>query len=102
MQKTALVVLSLAGFGLSAPARAEITVFKARYAAGVLVVNGETSRPNQRVSLDGRYFTRTNKYKKFLFRVRYLPNDCTVRITAGGERRPAVVAGCSIKVRPTS
>jgi hypothetical protein len=79
---------------VAAPARAEITITRAEYAAGVLVVRGETSEPGQRVTLDGRYRTRTDRFKEFRFRIRYLPRDCTVSIRAGREVRPAVVANC--------
>lgn len=76
-------------------AHAEITVTHAQYAAGVLVVRGETSTPNQRVTLDGRYDTRTDRNKRFVFRLRYLPRECGVTIRAGQEVRPARVANCS-------
>lgn len=97
MQKTAWVMATLASIASASPAAAEITLRTANYAAGVLVVKGETLRPHQRVGLDRRYFTRTNKFKEFRFRVRYLPNDCTIEITAGRERRPGVVRGCFIR-----
>lgn len=81
---------------VSAPAQAEITLTRVAYAAGVLVVNGETSRPNQRVTLDGRYRTRTDRFGEFSFRIRYLPRDCSISLRAGREARPAWVANCVI------
>ena len=80
--------------GLLTPAAAEITIARARYAGGVLVVAGETSRPNQRVSLDRRFTTRNGRNKEFRFRVAYRPRDCIATIRAGADVRPAVVANC--------
>jgi hypothetical protein len=81
------------------PAHAEITITEAQYAAGVLVVRGETSRANQRVTLDRRYRTRTNRFNEFRFRIRYLPPDCSVTIRAGRDIRPARIANCEIILR---
>jgi hypothetical protein len=78
----------------TASAQAEITITQAEYAAGVLVVRGETSQPDQRVVLDERYDTHTDRNKEFRFRIRYLPPDCTISIRAGQEERPARVANC--------
>lgn len=74
--------------------RAEIIVSKADYASGVLVVRGETSRPKQRVTLDGHYRTRSDRENKFHFRVRYLPSDCGIVLRAGAETRPVNIANC--------
>ena len=94
----AALIVILAGTAILAGtviARAEITITRAEYAAGVLVVRGETSQPNQQVTLDGRYRTRTDRYKEFRFRIRYLPLDCTVSIRAGQNVRPVGVTNCS-------
>ncbi|MFL9824080.1 hypothetical protein [Rhodoplanes sp. SY1] len=86
----------LSGIGLTAgPARAEITVRQAEYTAGVLVVTGETSRRNQRVTLDGRYTERSNRVGNFRFRVRYLPGDCSIELRAGRDVRTAQITNCS-------
>lgn len=82
------------------PARAEITIIRAEYAAGVLVVEGETSRSNQLVTLDRKYRTRTNRYNEFRFRIPYLPPACGVTIRAGQEVRPARIANCDDTWRP--
>ena len=81
----------------AAPAHAEITITQAEYAAGVLVVRGETSRRNQRVTLDGRYKTRTDRFKEFRFRIRYLPSDCSISIRAGQQVRPVGVTNCGTR-----
>ena len=99
--RTILTTLALAAalpILWSAPLRAEITVTRAEYGAGVLVVAGETSRPNQRVTLDRRYTTRTDRNNRFRFRIRYLPSDCSATLRAGREVRPAVISNC----RPTT
>jgi hypothetical protein len=83
---------------LVVPANAEITITRAEHVRGVLVVHGETSQPNQRVTLDDRYSTRTDKLKEFRFRVRYLPADCVVSIRAGQEARPAFIANCNARI----
>ncbi|MDQ2081103.1 hypothetical protein RA307_13010 [Xanthobacteraceae bacterium Astr-EGSB] len=86
------------------PVHAEITITQSEYAAGVLVVRGETSQPNQRVTLDGRFDTRTDSVSQFVFRVRYLPPDCTADIRAGRETHPVVITNCNATeaVAPTS
>jgi hypothetical protein len=94
----ALVVPFLLACG---PARSEITITRAENIRGVLVVHGETSQPYQRVTLDRRYSTRTDKLKEFRFRVRYLPADCTISIQAGREARPAYIANCNARIRLT-
>lgn len=95
------VVCAAAAFLISAlaavPAHAEITLTRAEYTGGVLVVRGETSRPNQRVTLDGRYSTQTDRFKEFRFRIRYLPPDCSITLRAGREARPAWVANCAVR-----
>ena len=91
------VSASVAGFifGLVLPAHAEITINRAEYKAGVLVVRGETSERGQRVTLDGRYSARTDRNNRFRFRVRYLPRDCIAKIRAGQEVHPAVISNCN-------
>ena len=79
------------------PAAAQIAVSKAQYAGGVLVVEGETSRPYQRVTLDRRFRTKTGRNTRFTFRVAYRPRDCVVQIRAGLDLRPAAISNC----RPT-
>jgi hypothetical protein len=90
----ALCASPVALLALALPAHAEVTITQAEYAAGVLVVRGETSQANQRVTLDGRYDTRTGPNKQFRFRIRYLPRDCVVDIRAGREVHPATVTNC--------
>lgn len=76
-------------------ALAEITIEESHYSAGVLTIRGETSQPNQRVTLDGRYSEWTNGYGRFTFRVRYLPGDCLAQIRAGADERPTYITNCN-------
>ena len=75
-------------------ARAELKIVEAEYKGGVLVVRGETSKPGQIITLDGRYQERTGRQGEFRFRVRYLPRDCKIELRSGEEMSPAVVANC--------
>jgi hypothetical protein len=74
-------------------ARAEIKVDSARYKAGVLVVRGETSEPRT-VVLDDHFRKKTFRNNRFLFRVRYLPNDCSIRLQAGSDEIRTNVENC--------
>jgi hypothetical protein len=96
------LILTFFALGLSSAAQAEISVTHGEYAAGVLVVRGQTSQPNQRITLDGRYSERTGDNKEFLFRIRYLPKDCVVRLKAGMETRIATIANCQILGGPAT
>ena len=100
MTLTTLVLAGVLPVLWTAPLRAEITVTRAEYAAGVLVVAGETSRRNQKVTLDRRYTTRTDRNNRFRFRIRYLPRDCTATLRAGRQVRPAVISNCNATTVP--
>jgi hypothetical protein len=79
---------------LGDPAAAEITITQGEYESGMLVVRGETTQPHQRITLDDRFVARTDRNKRFLFKVRYAPRDCLVEIKAGIESRVAYIANC--------
>lgn len=78
---------------------AEITITKAEYAAGVMLVRGEVERAHAKVTLDRRYSTRANRFGEFEFRVRYLPNDCTVEVRAGRDTHPVSISNCFLPGR---
>jgi hypothetical protein len=92
----AIAVFAFCALAIPAWAEIEINVKSAEYSAGVLVVSGSIGEPNKDIKLDQRYTERSNQLGQFLFRVRYLPDDCTVHITAGGDTRTAHVSGCAI------
>lgn len=95
------VMLVAAGIVLLSPAgaRSEITITKAEHAGGITVIRGEVERANAKVTLDRRYSTRANRYGQFRFRVRYLPNDCTVDIRAGRDTHPVAISNCFLPGR---
>jgi hypothetical protein len=94
MRLAAALVLAFGASALITPALAEITVQSARYAAGVLDLRGETAKPGQRISLDGRYVEQTDNQGRFHFRIQYLPHDCTVDLSSAGARQVAFIEGC--------
>jgi hypothetical protein len=78
----------------SSTASAEIIIRQAEYAGGMLLVRGETARPGQTVTLARRYKTRTDRNRRFRFRVRYLPSDCLAEVRAGPELTLISIANC--------
>ena len=90
------LLAALLAAALPTTARAEISVDEAAYAAGVTVIRGRVDQPGAYVSLDRRYSTRARRSGRFVFRVRYLPNDCVVDLRAGGERRPVEIENCTL------
>lgn len=99
MRSIGLVLAVTALLASSATARAEITINEAEYAAGVTVIRGETVRPNQLVTADRRYRTRSNRVGRFTFRIRYLPDDCIVSLRAGRVTRPVTINNCFMPSR---
>lgn len=93
----AFFVLLQAAF---APARADLLVDKAEYAAGVLVVEGSTPYQNQYVVLDKRYRERTGRGGRFVFRIKYLPQNCTIQLVAGSRKRQVQVQNCEPGLAP--
>ena len=61
---------------------------------GMLLVQGETARTGQKVTLEGRYSTRTDRNRRFRFRVRYVPLDCLAEVRAGLELYLTSIANC--------
>jgi len=90
--------LSLATLGLllvgSTAANAAIRITVSRYEGGELIVAGQT-RPDQAVTLDGKYKTKADGGGHFEFHVKtYKPRYCMSDITAGEDAYSAVIAGC--------
>lgn len=94
-----LVILIAASDGI-VPILPEIKIDDAVYAAGKLVVTGETLQAGQQVTLDGRYSTKTDEDRQFRFDVTYLPKDCMITLSAGQRTHEAVVRGCDVAVGP--
>ena len=79
---------------ISFEANAAITVKRAEYKAGILVVRGQTAEANETVTLDGLYRAHSNRLRSFHFRIRYRPRNCVVRLTTGSDIFHATVARC--------
>ena len=89
--------LLLAGLALacaSADARAAISVDSASYKAGLLTVEGHTSKAHQTVTLDGIYRARSDESGSFRFRIRYRPHHCTMRLRSGMDIFHATAGNC--------
>lgn len=83
----------------STVAAAEIRIDDARYAGGVLVVRGHTTRPFQIIILDGHYKRRSNRDGRFIFRVPYRPRFCKIDLVSGSETKSVEVRNCSTNTR---
>lgn len=94
------VCLALMACGLSGAAHAMI-INQGEYDAGIVVVEGETQQPNQKVTLDDRFTAWSDDIGRFTFRVRYLPSDCMVQLEAGRDVRPVYLVNCAQVNRST-
>jgi hypothetical protein len=75
-------------------AQAAIRITASRYESDTLIVRGQT-RPNQTVTLDKKYKTKSDGVGHFEFRVRsYKPRYCMSDIVVGADSYSAVIAGC--------
>jgi len=86
----AFAVLLLIG---AAPARASIRIDEARYENGKLTVTGQ-AQPNQTVTLDGKYNTKSNGGGRFEFHESYRPKSCMSDITAGDDSYSTIITNC--------
>jgi hypothetical protein len=68
MRRKLYIVSALVAIWCST-AYAKITIRQAEYTGSMLLVRGETARPGQTVTLAGRYKTRTDRNRRFQFRV---------------------------------
>ena len=85
--------LAMVLFGTTC-ADAAIRIADSRYEDGVLIVSGQT-RPDQSVTLDGKFKTKADGGGHFEFRVdKYKPPYCMSDITAGEDSYSAVITGC--------
>ena len=96
----AVAVAAAAIVAHAAPAAAKISIRGTGILAGELTVSGWTPRPHQEITLDGRFTTRSDRWKRFRFRVPHDPQDCTIELTAGEEMRRVVVRGCTAAGEP--
>lgn len=86
----ALAVILLLGV---APASAAIRITDSRYENGVLILTGQT-RPNQKVTLDSKYTTKSDATGRFAFSVKYRPPTCMSDIASGEDSYSAIITNC--------
>jgi hypothetical protein len=86
----ALTAVSVLGAG---PAAASIRITDSHYANGVLIVGGQVE-PNQRVTLDRKYNTKSDADGHFEFRESYKPDTCMSDVTAGTDSYSTLIEGC--------
>jgi hypothetical protein len=72
----------------------KIELSEAAIRAGRLIVTGTTETARSRVTLDGRYWTRSGEDGAFSFELVYLPPDCIIQLRVALQRDDAVVANC--------
>jgi hypothetical protein len=93
----ALIVVLLGAL----PASAAIRITDSRYENGTLVIAGQT-RPNQQVTLDGKYTTKADGTGHFEFKVPYRPPTCMPDISAGEDSYSAIVTNCLLSEAASS
>jgi hypothetical protein len=76
------------------PAAARIRVNDAKIAAGVLVVSGHTRHRYETVALDDRAARKSDRHRRFVFRIPYYPPSCTVILKTVSDERVATIASC--------
>jgi len=79
-------------------ASAEIRISLSRYQNDQLTVTGET-QPNEAVTLDGKYKTKSDNAGRFAFHLNYKPDICMADIKAGTDVYSAVVIGCLLPIQ---
>ena len=77
----------------AAPASAAIRINDSRFENGTLTITGQT-RPNEQVTLDGKYTTKADGGGHFEFKVPYRPPTCMPEITSGEDSYEPVVTNC--------
>ncbi len=83
-------LLLLAGL---APAAASIRIDQSHYRNGTLTIIGRTD-PDQTVTLDGKYKTKSDADGDFTFNEHEKPFTCMSDIRSGSSIYSAVIAGC--------
>lgn len=92
-------VLACLILAMAAPASARLRVHDAELSRGRLIVTGSTARRHQAVTLNGRFVRKSNRHRRFAFRVRYVPRSCIVRLRSGGAVRTVAIDHCRPAVK---
>jgi hypothetical protein len=79
---------------LSASASARIRLTHAEINSGILVVSGKTEARHQRVTLNRHFTVRSDRHRRFVFRLHYHPPRCIVGLNAGAAQRTVIPAHC--------
>jgi hypothetical protein len=78
-------------------ASGRLAIFRAAIIRGRLVVKGVTAQPGQRVTLNGKFTTKSNANRIFSFKKRFLPENCRAIVEANKSRRKALIQYCGPK-----
>ena len=84
----ALVFLAIA-----TAARADIRINESRFVDGNVIISGETT-PDQTVTLDGKFTTKSDGGGYFKFSAHEKPFTCMSDIRSGNDIYSAVISGC--------
>jgi len=87
------------GLVLSAPPPAAAQVQSATASLsgqGRVVVRGSTARPHQFVTLNRSVVTRSNRLRRFTFRLNRVPRTCQVILHAARQRQVVPVRDCAM------
>jgi Collagen triple helix repeat (20 copies) len=76
------------------PAAARIRLNDAEIVAGVLVVSGHTRHRYESIALDDRAARKSDRHRRFVFRIPYYPPNCTVTLKTADDERVATIASC--------
>jgi hypothetical protein len=94
MRVAPTLVLVICLVFLSAPGSARIRLSHAEIASGVLIVSGKTEARHQRVTLNRHFTVRSDRHRRFVFRLHYHPPGCIVGLNAGAAQRTVILAHC--------
>jgi hypothetical protein len=92
MRRSCAILAAILLLGVN-PASAAIRIIDSIYADDVLLVTGQ-ARPNTRVTLDGKYVTKSDGGGHFEFREHYKPQSCMSSITTDEDSYSAIITNC--------
>ncbi len=75
-------------------ASARIRLNDSEMLAGVLVVSGHTRHRSETITLDNQFTQKSDRHRRFVFRVPYYPSTCTLQLKTAEDERTAVVESC--------
>ena len=89
-------LIALVTFALlvwAGPAAAAIRIIDSTYDNGLTTVTGQT-KPNQKVTLDGKFTATSDGGGRFEFHVKHKPYTCMSEIAAGEDTYSVLLNGC--------